>query len=217
MKVRLRTALAALILASVTTIFSPARTNAQNPGDYPRQNQDRNRDQNRDQRRDGDDRRDHDRGPGRDRVTILTRDQAGPIMPATVFYRGQSAPIQARNSAGLRLRGDRLVLAAMVDTSGYSTGVAQNYQAYLITEVPLRIGDQTLRPGAYGFGFLDAHGAGPDQMIVLDLGGNELFRTQTFRAPDLNRPTPLQILPDPTSPDRFRLFLGRSFVPLSPA
>lgn len=197
----------ALLLALAVT----AQTQAQNPNDYPRQNGDpRPYGQ---QRRDGDDRRDR-RGPNgdRDRIAILTRDQAGPIFPATVFYRGQSAPIQARNSAGLRLRGDRLVLAAMVDTSGYSTGVAATYQAYLITEVPLRVGDQTLRPGAYGFGFVEH-----DQMIVLDLGGNELFRTQTQRAPDLNRPTPLQILPDPSGPDRARLFLGRSFVVLSPA
>ena len=208
-----RIALATLLLACAATVL----THAQNPGDYPRQDPN----QRPDQRRDGDDRRDrgrdrdHDRD--HDRATILNRDQAGPLMPATVFYRGQSAPIQARNSAGLRLRGDRLVLAAMVDTSGYSTGVAATYQAYLITEVPLRVGDQTLRPGAYGFGFLDAHGRGPDQMVVLDIGGNELFRTQTTRAPDLNRPTPLQILPDPTSPDSVRLFLGRSFVSLSPA
>ena len=141
---------------------------------------------------------------------ILPRDQAGPIFPATVFYRGQSAPIQARNSAGLRLRGDRLVLAAMVDTSGYSSAVAQSYQAYLITEVPLRIGAETLRPGAYGFGFVKG-----DQMVVLDLGGNELFRTPTTREPALSRPTPLQILPNPAAPDTVRLFLGRSFVVLA--
>jgi len=48
------------------------------------------------------------------------------------------------------------VLAGLVDTSGYSTGVASKYQGYLITEVPLKIGGKRLPAGAYGFGFLDA-------------------------------------------------------------
>ncbi len=187
------------LLAIVTPIFAHAQT----PGDYLRQDRDQRRDDN------GQGRENH-----RGEPTILTRDQAGPILPPSVFFRGQSAPIQARNSAGLRL-GDRLVLAVLVDTSGYSSGVAQTYQAYLITEVPLRIGENTLRPGAYGFGFVG--GGGGDQMVVLDLGGNELFRTPTTHEPTLARPTPLQILADPASPNRARLFLGRSFVVLAPA
>jgi len=41
----------------------------------------------------------------------------------------------------------------MVDSSGYSTGLKEKYQAYLLNEVTLEIAGQTLKPGAYGFGF----------------------------------------------------------------
>ena len=146
--------------------------------------------------------------------TLLTRDQAGTIMPATVFYRGRTAGIQARNSAGLKFPakdGDKLLLAATVDTSGYSSAIQDTYQAYLITEFPIEIGGKTLAPGAYGMGFI----AG-DQFVALDLGGNKLLTAASTRDTTLPRPTPLQILADPSSPGRFRLYSGRSYVTLTP-
>jgi hypothetical protein len=144
-------------------------------------------------------------------VTVLNREQASAILPATVFYRGQSAPVQGRNSAGLKTADGKLVLFAVVDTSGYSSSVQQTYQAYLLSEVPLHIGNQTLAPGAYGFGFL----AG-DKMVVLDLGANELLHTATTKDAALARPTPLQLVPDATAAGHFRLYLGRSYVSLAP-
>jgi hypothetical protein len=144
-------------------------------------------------------------------VVVLNRDQASAILPPTVFFRGQSASIQARNSAGLRVADGKLVLMAIVDTSGYSSSIQQTYQAYLLTEVPLSIAGQKLQPGAYGFGFI----AG-DKMAVMDIGGNEVLRVATTRDQSLARPTPLQILPD-SAAGTFKLYLGRSYVPLSPA
>jgi hypothetical protein len=144
--------------------------------------------------------------------TILPRDQAGPLVPATVFYKGQVAPVQARNAAGLRTSTSKLVLFSLVDTSGYSTAVQQTYQGYLLTEVAVTLGGKHLAPGAYGFGFV----AG-DQVVVLDLGANELLRSGSTREPGLSRPTPLQILADPKSPSHFRLYAGKSFVTLEAA
>lgn len=144
-------------------------------------------------------------------VTVLNREQASAVLPATVFYRGQTAPVQGRNSAGLKTADGKLALFAVVDTSGYSSSVQQTYQAYLLSEVPLRIGTQTLAPGAYGFGFI----AG-DKMVVLDLGGNELLQTATTRDAALARPTPLQLVMDASAPGRFRLYLGRSYISLAP-
>lgn len=139
------------------------------------------------------------KGPG-----VLAREEAGGIFPATVFFRGQSATIQARNSAGVRASDGKLVLAAMVDTSGYSSGIAQTYQAYLITELPLQIGTHKLVPGAYGFGFIEGN-----RMIVMDIGGNRLFETATTHDDKISRPTPLQIIADGSS---YRLYLGRNFA-----
>ncbi len=142
---------------------------------------------------------------------LLTHEQAEAILPASVFYRGQSATIQGRNSAGIRLNGGRLVLAAIVDTGGYSTAVQQTYQAYLLTEVALKLGDKTLAPGAYGFGFV----AG-DRMVIMDVGANEILEAKTTRDAALARPKPLQLIADETATGSYKLYLGRSFVELTP-
>ena len=143
---------------------------------------------------------------------ILDRVQTAAILPKTVYYKGLSATTQGRNSAGIRFASGDLALFAMVDTSGYSSAVQQTYQAYLLNETHLKIGDKVLPPGAYGFGFI----AG-DHMVVMDIGGNELLRATTTRDPQLARPNPLQILPDESTPGHYRLYLGRSYITLSAA
>ncbi len=144
-------------------------------------------------------------------TAVLKRDQAAAILPPAVFFRGQSASIQGRNSAGLKLANGKLVLCAIVDTSGYSSALQQTYQAYLLTEVPLLIGGQRLAPGAYGFGFLAGNMA-----TVMDIGGNPILSATTIRDEALPRPTPLQIIAAP-APAAFRLYLGRNYVTLAPA
>lgn len=140
----------------------------------------------------------------------LDREQATAILPASVFYKGQSAPVQGRNSAGIRFADGKLALMALVDTSGYSSAVQQTYQGYLFNEVQLKIGDKTLAPGAYGFGFVEGN-----RVVVLDIGGNEILHATTTRDEHMNRPNPLQIIPDASAPGHYRLYLGRSYVMLS--
>jgi hypothetical protein len=146
------------------------------------------------------------------RPGILDRVQTAAILPKTVFYKGLSATTQGRNSAGIRFASGDLALFTLVDTSGYSSSVQQTYQAYLLTETHLKIGDKVLPPGAYGFGFI-----GGDRLVVLDIGGNELLHATTTRDPQLARPNPLQILPDEATPGHYRLYLGRSYITLSAA
>src|SRR5271170_5554813 len=134
--------------------------------------------------------------------TILKAGDTTNLMPATVFFRGQVATVQARNSGGVKLPDGMFVLCALVDTSGYSTAVQQKYQAYFITEVPLDINGQTLKPGAYGVGFIEG-----TKFIVMDLGAHELFTTAGNRDSALKRPTPLQILAD-ASPGHYRLYIN---------
>lgn len=141
--------------------------------------------------------------------SILRAAEAGTLLPQSVFFRGQSASIQARNSAGIRLSKDALLLTALVDTSGYSSSVQQKYQAYLITESPVMIGGHRLAPGAYGCGFI-----ANDQFVVMDIGAHDLFVTSSTRDGALHRPTPLQILPSPDG-HSFRLYAGRSFVEIT--
>lgn len=138
---------------------------------------------------------------------ILTKDQVAALLPPSVYFRGQSAPIQARNSAGIRFAPDALMLITLVDTSGYSSGIQQRYQAYLLTEVPLDVAGHTLPPGAYGVGFI-----ANDTFLVMDIGAHQLFTTKDTHDAELRRPTPLQILPDAGHADSYRLYAGRSYV-----
>src|SRR5450755_4382059 len=66
---------------------------------------------------------------------ILNRDQVAPFVPPSVFYRGQVAPTQARNAAGYKFPDGKLLVASLVDNSGYSSAIQQTYQGYLILEV----------------------------------------------------------------------------------
>jgi hypothetical protein len=142
---------------------------------------------------------------------ILKATDMANLMPATVFFRGQVASVQARNSGGVKLADGMLVLCALVDTSGYSTAVQQKYQAYFITEVALDINGQTLKAGAYGVGFIEGN-----KFLGMDLGAHDLFSTAGVHDAELKRPTPLQVLAD-TGPNRYRLYINRNYVVFSPA
>jgi len=137
--------------------------------------------------------------------TILKPADMEKLLPATVFYRGQSATTQVRNSGGVKFADGFFVLTSMVDTSGYSSGVAAKYQAYFITEVPLTIGGERLGPGAYGIGFV----AG-DKFVVTDIGAHDVFTVSSSTDSEIKRPVPLQVLPDPAH--GFRLYAGRQYV-----
>lgn len=128
------------------------------------------------------------------------------LFPDQVFFRGQTAPVQMRNTGGVRFADGVFVLTGLVDNSGYSTAIRAKYQAYLITEVTLEFVGQTLKPGAYGYGFIDG-----GKFVVLDLGANDLFQVASQRDTEIKRPTPLQVLAAPTA-GSYRLYNGRDFV-----
>lgn len=130
------------------------------------------------------------------------------ILPDAVFFRGQSATTQARNSGGVRFADGYLMFAALVDNSGYSSGIQEKYQAYFITEVPLRIGDHRLAPGAYGVGIIKGASS---IFVVQDLGAHDLFEATAANDAKLRRPVPLQVVAG-ESAGKYRLYLGRNYV-----
>ena len=137
---------------------------------------------------------------------VLTAPEAAKFLPDAVFFRGQSAPIQARNSGGVQFAKDSLLLIALVDTSGYSSSVQAKYQAYLITETTIDIEGHHLQPGAYGCGFIAGN-----NFIVMDIGGHDLFSVHSTTDPNLRRPTPLQVLAVPGG-TKYQLYFGREYV-----
>jgi hypothetical protein len=113
--------------------------------------------------------------------------------------------VQIRNSGGVKFADGHYMLASLVDTSGYSTGVAAKYQGYFIAEIPLKIGGKLLPAGAYGIGFL-----GGDKFLVTDLGGSDVLTEHSSTDAAMTRPRPLQVTVDAAG--GYRLYAGRSYV-----
>ncbi len=139
-------------------------------------------------------------------VVLKAADISPKIFPERVFFRGQSAPVQFRNSGGVHFADDLYVLAGMVDNSGYSTAIKEKYQAYLLNEVTLEIAGQTLKPGAYGIGFISG-----GKFVVMDLGANDVLQAASQHDTEMKRPVPLQVLASATS-GSYRLYAGRDYV-----
>ena len=139
-------------------------------------------------------------------VVLKAADITAKVFPERVFFRGQSAPVQFRNSGGVHFADDLYVLAGMVDSSGYSTGIREKYQAYLLSEVTLEIAGQSLKPGAYGIGFLNG-----GKFVVMDLGANDLIQAASQHDADMKRPVPLQVVASATA-GTYRLYAGRDYV-----
>src|SRR5712691_4756760 len=139
-------------------------------------------------------------------VVLKAADITAKIFPERVFFRGQSAPVQFRNSGGVHFADDLYVLAGMVDSSGYSTGIKEKYQAYLLNEVTLEISGQTLKPGAYGIGFLNG-----GKFVAMDVGANEVLEASSQKDTERKRPVPLQVVPSTTA-GSYRLYAGRDYV-----
>src|ERR1700756_2269134 len=124
--------------------------------------------------------------PKPDKDTVLkSSDIKARLFPETVFFRGQSAPVQMRNTGGVHFTDDFYVLAGMVDNSGYSSGIREKYQAYLLSEVKLEMGGKLLQPGAYGVGFLEG-----GKFVVMDLAANDVLVTAAGRDAEMKRPVP---------------------------
>jgi len=130
------------------------------------------------------------------------------LLPASVYYRGQSAPTQLRNSGGVKFADGFFVLATLVDTSGYASDVKSKYQGYLIAEVPIKVGGEKLAAGVYGMGFVG------EKFVVTDVGAQDVLTVNSGADAGLKRPMPLQVVADPAG-GGFRLYAGRRYVSFS--
>ena len=145
---------------------------------------------------------------GQSAGTVLKPADTEKLLPATVFYRGQSATTQLRNSGGVKFDDGFYILASLVNTSGYSTGVAARYQACFITEVPIKVAGQSLPAGVYGVGFI-----ADNKFLVTDVGAHDVLSVDSATDAGLKRPMPLQMLSGPAG--GFRLYAGRRYVVIS--
>jgi hypothetical protein len=121
---------------------------------------------------------------------ILTSDQVTKLAPNSYYFAGQSA-------------GGKVVLAGLVDTSGYSTAIQEKYQGFLITETKLSFDGATLDPGEYGFGFKDG------KFIVMNVAATDLFSISSANDDQVKHPVPLKFEKDAAG---YRLYAGRKYV-----
>jgi hypothetical protein len=135
--------------------------------------------------------------------TVLNAAEAGKLLPEKVYFKGQSATTQLRNSGGVKFADGQYVLAVAVDTSGYSSDVAQRYQAYLIADRPIHVEGHELAAGVYGVGFVGG------QFVVMDVGAHDLFSVGAHHDDAMKRPMPLKVVAEGGG---FRLYEGRNYV-----
>lgn len=134
---------------------------------------------------------------------VLAGDALKKAVPGSYFFAGQSAQVQARNSVGLKSAGGKLVLAGLVDTSGYSTSIQETYQGFLITETKLSFDGGSLEPGQYGFGFKDG------KFLVMNVASTDLMSASTQNDDQVKHAVPLKLEKDG---DGYRLYAGKKYV-----
>ncbi len=142
------------------------------------------------------------------RTGVLNANQVQALFPAAVYFSGQPATVQLRNAGGVRWSEGKQTLFGMVDASGYSTGMRERYQFYILSDVPIDIAGKHLPAGAYGAGFLTDKG-----LEVMDVGGAEVFHAPVKHDAAMQRPRPLQVTD--AGNGRYRLYLGRDYVDFS--
>jgi hypothetical protein len=135
---------------------------------------------------------------------VLSADEVKKATPTEYFYRGQKAPVQLRNAVGFQLADGKMMLASLVDASGYSTAIQQKYQGLLITETKLDIGGSTLSPGQYGFGF-----AADGKFVVMDVANSDVLSATYQTDQALQRAVPLKLVSDG---DGYKLYAGKKWI-----
>ncbi len=136
---------------------------------------------------------------------VLSAAEVKSIAPTSYYYAGHAASVQTRNTAAFRTSGGKNVLAGLVDTSGYSTAIAEKYQGFFISEAKLRVEGTELAPGEYGFGF-----AG-DKFIVTNVAAEDVLSVGSKSDDQLKRAVPLKITEENGG---YRLYAGKKYVVL---
>lgn len=149
------------------------------------------------------------------KAQLLAGDELNKLLPGSVFLDGQTPPVEKRNAAGARMENGRILLVAIIETSGYSSAAKEKYSAILLTQGGLILGKSKIDPGAYGLGKKKiVAGAGESEVFVLyDLGGNAVAEIPAQNDAKLRPALPIQLKLDAAAAPR--LYLGRDFVTFS--
>jgi len=94
-----------------------------------------------------------------------------------------------RNAAAVRFGEKRHVIAATVDTAGYSSDTRAKYEGFFITDSRITFGDKELAAGAYGFGVTKE-----SKFNIFDVGGNLVLSVAGGKDSATRTPRPLALV-----------------------
>lgn len=140
-------------------------------------------------------------------ATVLGSDDLNRVVPAGFYFEGRSGPTQMRNAGAVRFGEKRYVIAALVDTTGYSSDVQAKYEGFFITDSKITVGGSEVASGAYGFGF-----SKDGKLNLYDLSGNQAKSVAAVKDSELRNPRPLMMV---KGADGVRFYHGRHFVILA--
>jgi len=146
------------------------------------------------------------------KVKLLSEPELEKLVPASVLLDGENAPVQKRNTVGAWMENGKLLVVALVDTSGFSHDYQQKYAGVLLAQGQVKVGDSEVGPGFYGLGRKKT-GEGEMQaqtFVLYDMGGNLVAEIPAMEHEGLRPATPIQLKTDEMSP--VRLYLGLYFV-----
>ena len=137
-------------------------------------------------------------------AVMLDGEALARVVPGSFYFEGKSGPTQTRNAGAVRFGEKRHVIAALVDTAGYSSDIRAKYEGFFITDSRITFGDKELAPGAYGFGVTKE-----GKFNIFDVGGNLLLSVTGAKDSATRTPRPLALMKENGG---VRFYRGRSFV-----
>lgn len=137
-------------------------------------------------------------------AVMLEGEALARVVPGSFYFEGRSGPTQMRNAAAVRFGEKRHIIAALVDTAGYSSEIRAKYEGFFITDSRIAFGDKELAAGAYGFGVTKE-----SKFNIFDVGGNLLLSVAGAKDSATRTPRPLALLKEDGG---VRIYRGRSFV-----
>ena len=137
-------------------------------------------------------------------AVMLEGEALARVVPGSFYFEGRSGPTQMRNAAAVRFGEKRHIIAALVDTAGYSSDIRAKYEGFFITDSRIAFGDKELAAGAYGFGVTKE-----SKVNIFDVGGNLVLSVAGAKDSATRTPRPLALLKEDGG---VRFYRGRSFV-----
>jgi hypothetical protein len=137
----------------------------------------------------------------------VTGDAFVRAVPGDFYLEGNRIPVEKRDAALLKNGKGGRVVAALINTTGYSSQIKQKYIGMLITETKISVCGNPIGVGSYGFG-LDRPPAGSNAAAVFklyDQAGEKVFECTVQKDNNIKQPKPLAVSTPKGTPARLEL------------